>query len=277
MLDRPDPPKMTLDGAEVPATGIVVRQARRAVFHRLVSQMPLIALVRRGTKAVTWDKGRLIVESGGMVMLAERVGLTVENIPDADGRYEAQAVFIDRHVFDEAYAFGEEAASARSPAVHLAVPTAGAVACFDQLCAQKDALPPRIAEVRRQELIGWLAEQGAVLPPPGPPKWSDRVRTRVAADPSRPWMAPEMARALAVSVPTLRRRLAAEGTCFRDIVADARMTTALGLIQTTGLSLARIAAEVGYESPSRFAARFRQRFGVAPRDLRRPVLSEAAQ
>ena len=40
------------------------------------------------------------------------------------------------------------------------------------------------------------------------------------------------------------------------------------LLQSTDLSILRIAEAVGYKSQSRFAARFRARFGFAPSAIR---------
>jgi AraC-like DNA-binding protein len=46
------------------------------------------------------------------------------------------------------------------------------------------------------------------------------------------------------------------------------MTSALLLLQSTGLPVGQIALDVGYESASRFAIRFRERFGCAPSAIR---------
>ena len=40
------------------------------------------------------------------------------------------------------------------------------------------------------------------------------------------------------------------------------------LLQSTDFPINRIALEVGYASPSRFATRFRARFGIAPTIIR---------
>jgi AraC-like DNA-binding protein len=40
------------------------------------------------------------------------------------------------------------------------------------------------------------------------------------------------------------------------------------LLQSTDQAVNRIALDVGYESPSRFANRFRERFGFAPTAIR---------
>ena len=55
---------------------------------------------------------------------------------------------------------------------------------------------------------------------------------------------------------------------------DARMTFALGMIQTTDLPINRIALDVGYASPSRFAVRFRERFGISPSHVRQADVNE---
>lgn len=61
-----------------------------------------------------------------------------------------------------------------------------------------------------------------------------------------------------MSEATLRRRLEKEGLSFLQILIDVRMTRALALLQVTDLSIGQIALEVGYNSPSRFAARLRR-------------------
>ena len=47
------------------------------------------------------------------------------------------------------------------------------------------------------------------------------------------------------------------------------MEHAAGLLKTTTRSVLDVALDVGYASPSRFAAAFRRRYGVAPSVYRR--------
>ncbi|MNH37503.1 DNA-binding transcriptional regulator AraC [compost metagenome] len=49
---------------------------------------------------------------------------------------------------------------------------------------------------------------------------------------------------------------------------DVRMNSALTLLQSTDWPISAIAQHVGYESSSRFAERFRKRFGFAPTAIR---------
>ena len=101
------------------------------------------------------------------------------------------------------------------------------------------------------------------------PAQSDRLRSLIASAPDRDGRAAEACGALGVSEATLRRHLAAEGTSFSAVLADVRMGVALTLLQGSGLAVNRVALEVGYACASRFARRFRKRFGLAPSDLRR--------
>jgi len=62
--------------------------------------------------------------------------------------------------------------------------------------------------------------------------------------------------------------IAAEGTSLTELLMDARMSTALTLLQTTTQAVSDIALSVGYDSVSRFALRFRRRFGFTPTAVR---------
>ncbi len=71
-----------------------------------------------------------------------------------------------------------------------------------------------------------------------------------------------------MSEATLRRKLADEGDCLSGILADARLSFALTLLQATTQPVTQIALAVGYQSPSHFTVRFRRRFGFSPSAIR---------
>lgn len=52
-------------------------------------------------------------------------------------------------------------------------------------------------------------------------------------------------------------------------MTDARISRAIELLEEHELSITEIALEVGYETPSSFTARFRQRKGMTPSEFRR--------
>jgi AraC-like DNA-binding protein len=66
----------------------------------------------------------------------------------------------------------------------------------------------------------------------------------------------------------LRSKLSAENIALHYLMNDIRINRALTLLQTTDWPTSAIAQHVGYESSSRFAERFRKRFGCDPTAIR---------
>ena len=76
-----------------------------------------------------------------------------------------------------------------------------------------------------------------------------------------------------------RRFMAVFGCGFADYVTSYRLHVASRRIATTAAPLSEIGYDLGFSSPSYFTARFRERFGVTPRDYRKRVgvaLSQAS-
>lgn len=80
-----------------------------------------------------------------------------------------------------------------------------------------------------------------------------------------------IARALAISRRTLSRRLADEGTSFRDILNDVRREFGCALLQDRSLSVGDIAFFLQYSEPTAFHRAFRRWTGQTPRDFRDAV------
>ncbi|MCA1405607.1 helix-turn-helix transcriptional regulator [Ensifer sp. IC3342] len=251
--------------------GALIRQAGRACFHRLVSTTPALVQVRSGTKVVIIRDTPLHLSAGDFGLLPDHQPMTIENIPKAPQSYEARALPIPRHLFEETYARLASVTPPRTLLAMKAVDLPGeAVALFDFCCSAESlaTLPTAVATVRLMELITWFALSGALLGQRGSLLLQDRLRQMIETDPAHDWTLGHAARAFHMSEATLRRKLAAENTSFTETLSDTRMTRALALLQTTILPIANIAQEVGYDSPSQFAARFKERFGVNPRDVR---------
>ncbi|WP_169307249.1 helix-turn-helix transcriptional regulator [Chitiniphilus eburneus] len=138
------------------------------------------------------------------------------------------------------------------------------------LLPQSSALDAALVEHRWQALWLALARQGVardlVLAQPG--SWRERVARLIDYDPAQDWRMGEVARRLAVSEATLRRRLLEENTSFAALLSDVRMGRALGLVMQTQQPIQRVAQACGYNSPSRFTDAFRARFGLTPTALR---------
>ena len=95
-----------------------------------------------------------------------------------------------------------------------------------------------------------------------------QVRQIIMLSPADEWSVPRVAKMLFLGESTLRRRLQLESQSFRLIVEEVRMAFALGQLQSTSLPIGEIARNSGYQSGSRFTARFRQHYGLLPKHVR---------
>ena len=103
-------------------------------------------------------------------------------------------------------------------------------------------------------------------------RWSQRVRSILGEDLSRPWEFVEVCGRLAVSETTLRRHLQSEKTGFREILSELRLTSALMRVMQTSEPITNIALDSGYQSASRFTQNFHARFGMPPTKLREAMI-----
>jgi AraC-like DNA-binding protein len=74
----------------------------------------------------------------------------------------------------------------------------------------------------------------------------------------------DVADAVGMSVRTLHRRLTAEGSRFRNIVLDCRMTAAKALLRETDISLTVLGVQMGYSDATAFSRAFRKKVGMSP-------------
>ena len=78
----------------------------------------------------------------------------------------------------------------------------------------------------------------------------------------------EVARMVNLHPQTLRRRLANEGTTFKDLKDDVRRASAVYLIQRSSLSIEEVAYRAGFSEASAFIRAFRRWTGQTPMDFR---------
>ncbi|MFO1151539.1 MAG: AraC family transcriptional regulator [Alsobacter sp.] len=100
--------------------------------------------------------------------------------------------------------------------------------------------------------------------------WADRVKRTL-----RPMLlrgeptAPATAAELGVSVRTLSRRLAAEGSTFQGLLDEVRYATARELLAVTDLPVGEVALALSYATHGAFVDAFRRWSGMAPSHWRR--------
>lgn len=265
---------VTADRAEI---------ASAARFEARVSQdlrqVPILrhclVLVCAGTKELVEADGAAVrVAAGDVALLHAGSRPTIGNRPDPSaGCYVAQVLVFGPRAeaaFRQLYpTLAADAAPPGPPWRRRAGGTALAASIRHAASGLADgAVSERMALHRCVEVLAAMAERGLHLPSEAEPTATATVQALVAARPHLPWTAGDAARALGVSEPTLRRRLAAEGASFRAIAAEMRLGHGLILLQTTRASILEVALACGYESPSRFAGRFRERFGMSPSEMR---------
>lgn len=241
------------------APGVIrLRQAARASFRAVIGEASVILRVEQGRKVI---RGGWIAEvpEGAISLMPAAIPLDVENHPAVAGPYRATALLIPA---------GLAVPVGRSQA--MCTSDSRVSEAFDRALdlLRRPTTPQAIRDHAVLEVLLWLDAAGLRLPPPGPGRFSDRVRRMLMSDLGHGWTAAEAAGALATSEATLRRRLAAEGLGLAELLVDMRMTRALGLLQGTDLPVSEVAHQVGYASPSRFALRFKARFGVSPSVIR---------
>lgn len=270
-----------MDVAVMPAAACVARPGLGGTLELRVQREqriadvpfpdPCVILVTRGHKSLRVGERQLEAGPGQLLFINAGVTAQMRNTPDADGLYAATCVAVAPDlVRAHAAARGVPPATAwqalAQPPAGSAVAQAVRHAAAGMLAGA--AVSDRVVRHRLEELLIALDDLGCWCRIATVATVAERVRALFAEDPAAEWTARQVARRLHMSEASLRRALRSEATGFRPLRDDVRMSTGLALIQGSALSLQRIAAECGYASPSRFAARFKQRFGVSPSQLR---------
>lgn len=253
----------------IAAAGCII-QRQALAFRRLWIDQPTLILVETGYKTLHGVAGRFRVGAGEAVALSGGQAFDVANHPGDDACYQARWLAFERGLLTGA---AQVLAAADRPARSVvtlgrAVPQfAESLAALGRTLGDA-ALPDAVVAHRALEMLVWIEAAGTRLVL-ADERFAPRVRRLLARDPAADWRGPQVAAELALSEAGLRRRLAAEGTSLTEILVDLRMSAALTLLQSTALQVTRIAAEVGYQSPSQFAQRFRRRFGFSPTAIRK--------
>jgi AraC-like DNA-binding protein len=243
-------------------------QGVTATCRRLSATDAGLVLVMEGRKIIHQQGSEIIVPAGSTVMLPSGNEFDITNEVGKSGHYQALAIYFDSVILPTVAAPNTKAVDSVTT---LARTGPDLVRAMDlAVSAIKDPnLPSPIAAHRLTELLLWIQAEGFSLVSPRTQSLLVELRKLLGADPSARWQTKDIVKELAVSEATLRRKLAKAGTTLTDVTIDVRMTSALAMLQTSEDSIINIAMAVGYDSPSRFALRFRDRFGLSPSEFRR--------
>lgn len=239
-------------------------------FSKVVVDSPALILVRHGTKSLRCGGQRWTLEDGDAIAIAGGQSFDVSNRLSAARLYEARWLVWDRAVIEQFAPASptEQPLTGAKVLKQVGAEFAAAVERAVVAVAEPSGCPDEVARHRLAELLVWLSLAGVRFAAQRSTTITSALRALFGAATAQAWTVPQVADRLSMSEATLRRRLAAEGTRFGDLLADVRMSQAMTLLQSTEQPVAHIAWAMGYESASRFAIRFRERFGFAPTAIR---------
>lgn len=251
------------------------------IFHcyrpQALRQVPLhqpgLVLVVSGVKQVYKEQQAEPYQAGQLLLFAAGSRIHLKNLPAPGSDYLALAatfspVLLDRFVAN----YGSQLDLWSQPPLAKATAATELLQSLEQwldICLSARQSPLQ-HDHRAQEILLLLAQQGVAgkIFAQQNPSWQQKVSACLALDISRDWRMEEVAARFHCSGATLRRRLDQEHCNFRTLLEEVRLVAALGLLQESYWPVVRVAQAVGYESASRFAERFRLRFGMSPQELR---------
>lgn len=254
----------------------VIRANQRCNLRQVVIAQSSLCHVRQGVKELITPQGALLSGPQHLLLLAPGARCDVVNTP-VGGGYIADLISLPLALiqrFRQQHAALLAAKPPTGPVPLLAnaaldEPTGRAWQHLLERLRAGDA--PELQWHAAEGVLLALALMGRVAPllVDRTDPVAERVEQHLIMMPPDCWTAERAAAALNVSVATLRRKLTQEGTGFRQILEELRLSKALAQLQTSQRAIADIAADSGYACASRFTARFRQHYGVTPRELRR--------
>jgi AraC-like DNA-binding protein len=252
-------------------------QARLAhVLRRVPVFAPMLCHVRQGEKLV--QSGEHSMQAGPQHLILFPAGqeLSIANYPGKSGAYIADVISLTPELLRNFRLRHGAAFDAQvNTSVKLCVPLDRHTAlAWDNLlgCIAADA--PHAMRLHYTEgvllALSLNGHIGPLLTDRRDPL-AARVEQLLMLDPAANWTVMSVAERLHLGASTLRRQLADEGSSFSRILEQVRLGLALQWIQTSDRPIGEIAEASGYASASRFAVRFRQHYGLSPRELRAAI------
>jgi AraC-like DNA-binding protein len=248
------PPTLPTGSERSSALFSFVTRERERIAGCAFPRMSIVAIVEGCKELVTMGRQMRFAAGTVLVLPAGWRGDVVNDPDETTGAYRAIFIdFPDELVSSAARGFPPGRVPGR-----LDVPLDPTLASAIQHAGEGIAagtLAPALIKHRAMEILMVLGMLGAL--PVRPERLSDAVRALVRWQPDAAWTADTIAAELGTSNATLRRRLAAEATSLRTLLAEVRVDLAATLLSQDRLSLREAALASGYRSPRRFAERMR--------------------
>ena len=236
---------------------------RQQPLHRVLIYAPTLIWVTQGSKQLWWRERRLSFDRERWLLIPAGHQLTFVNQPER-GKFRSHAITLLTPPPEEWLAESAPShADLEEPAVKV---TPGLAFCFELISTMAER---GLSEATQAELLrGFYAELRAanalgLLFPASTMTLAERLARYLAVEPGIDHTLEAVAPHFSMSRASMVRKLAAEGRSFRQLLAQVRMSHALNLLQQS-LTPLEVALACGYDSPSRFTARFKQEFGLTP-------------
>lgn len=240
-------------------TAAEITTRRLCRLHRVRLFSPALCRVKRGSKVIVQGESRVLATPQQLIVLPADVELEVINQPE-NGLFCSDLLSLTPELltrFKTRYL--SESPPGRLTSLCAPVTTELAFMWQSVLQAVREGLSVALQQHQTMGLLLALYEAGYVGP---------LLVERQQDLSAQAWSVSRVAKMLFLGESTLRRRLQQESQSFRQIVEEVRMAHALGQLQTTSRPIGEIAQNSGYQSGSRFTARFRQHYGLLPKHVR---------
>ena len=255
--------------------GARVFAAQRYRLSTLKVASHLLVAVVAGRKTLHACGRTVRALQGHGVMIARGTQWDVVNDPCGRRQYEAWALAFDDAMVCALPKSVTQPTRVASPAQVLALDDQVLEAIRRTLPGERQTSKTLLAH-RSTEVLLMLAERGWSFPPSRDLSWAERIQRMVSQRPDADWSASAIASGFHMSESSVRRRLQDGPQTLAALVRDARLQAALGMLQSTDLSVGEVAQSCGWASHSRFSAAFQARWGVAP-SVVRSRMKETAQ
>jgi len=230
---------------------------------------PLLIVVLSGNKELGKDN-EISCDSGHFIFLADNPAINMRNIPK-DKEYYALLIEFDYQDFQ-----GLQVNAGNNKGYCVGDINQTLSKCLQQFVESSQWAPKSLWSFRKKEIIALLCHMGhqEILSMVGVSKVAQRLHQMFSEQTFEQLTIETICDKLAMSESTLRRKLKLEGTSVQEIKDQARLGLGLHLLQTTPYAIGLIAQKCGYQSQSRFADRFKRRFGLTPSDLRKTKMAD---
>ncbi|WCN11493.1 helix-turn-helix domain-containing protein [Marinomonas mediterranea] len=235
---------------------------------------PLLIVVLKGHKTLGLGN-ECLCGPEQFVFLSDSPSVHMRNIPDPN-QYVALIIEFERQDFESLSHFAH---TTPNDSFYVGDLSSELKKSLYQYVEWARWAPKELWSLRRKELLHLLFLTGhSVIPSMvSNHKVSQKLHHIISLHPEKDLPLDALCDELAMSESTLRRRLKSEGVTVQEIKDQVKLGLGMHLLQTTHLPISIISERCGYLSQSRFANRFKTRFGLTPTDLRKTKLTDLSE